>query len=426
MGHRPLRFWQIFNDRFLTDVAKLSIGTLSGRLISFVVLPILTRIYSPAEFSILATYLAVLGTLSVTACFRIDVAIPIAESDEDAINLMVLALGALLLITLSASALIIFFPTAISDWLGNPLIEPHLWLVPMGIGLAGAYSVFQFWATRVRRFGEIARTRVFQSCLGSGAMVVLGWWGLVPLGLLLGNTLSLGAGVGGLALNTARREGGLLRHVSFDNIKTALLRNYRYPLFSTPEALLNVAGVQIPVLIIAAHVDEEAGFLLLAMQLMAIPMTLLGSSISQVYLSRAREAVRSGTLKKLTITIMRRLALLGVGPITIFGAGAPTIIPFAFGEEWARAGEIILIMVPWIALQFIVSPVSMVMYVLERQLAMLNMNILGFLLRVGAVLLAAHFSPTDLVVSFAAGSLLYYIVVAGFVTNAIRSSPSVS
>ncbi len=407
----------ISGSGFLADVAKLSVGTLSARLIAIIALPVLTRLYSPEDFAVLATYLAILGIVSVVACLRLDIAIPLAETDEDGVNLLALALSALALLTLIMTLL----TTAISDrlavWIGIPDIKPYLWLVPIGIALAGTYSAFQYWATRMKRFGHVARTRVTQSLLGTATMLSMGWLAITPLGLLLGNAFSFGAGGFGLALGSLRNEAALLRQITVSKMMGVMRRYKRYPLFSTPEALLNVAGQQVPVLIIAATAGTEAGFLMLAMQLMTIPMSLLGSSISQVYMSRAPGALRDGRLPELTHSIMRRLALIGVPSLLIVGFLAPSLVPYIFGAEWARTGVIIAWMIPWIALQFITSPVSMVLYVVGRQRAMLVLTTLGFVVRVGSVLLALHLVVSP-VAGFAIGSAIFYVLLLSFVLSA--------
>lgn len=414
----------ISGSGFLADVAKLSVGTLSGRLIAIIALPILTRLYSPEDFAVLATYLAILGIVSVVACLRLEIAIPLAETDDDGVNLLALALSALALLTFITTVLAIVIPELLTDWIGNPAIKPYLWLVPLGIALAGTYSAFQYWATRMKRFGHIARTRVTQSLLGSATMLSMGWLAFTPLGLLLGNAISFGSGGLGLALGFVRNDKGLLRQIRPSNMLTALRHYKRYPLFSTPEALLNAAGSKVPVLIIASAVGPEAGFLMLATQLMTIPMSLLGGSISQVYMSRASQALRDGRLPELTLSIMRRLALIGVPSLLLVGLLAPPLVPYVFGAEWARTGVIIAWMTPWITLQFVASPVSMVMFVTSNQLGMLGLTAFGFVIRAGMVFLATT-QDFPMVETFAVTSAAFYaICVVVFIFASFRGTSS--
>lgn len=395
---------------FLADVAKLSVGTLSGRLIAIIALPFLTRLYSPEDFAILATYLAILGIVSVVACLRIEIAIPLADTDEDGANLLALALSALSSITLITALLVSTIPDLLASWIGTPAIKPYLWLVPLGIAMAGTYSAFQYWATRMKRFGDVAHTRVTQSLLGSATMLSMGWLAFTPLGLLLGNAISFGAGGLGLALGALRNEAEHLRQITFSNMLNALRRYKRYPLFSSPESLLNVAGSKLPVLVIAAVAGTEAGFLMLATQLMTIPMSLLGGSISQVYMSRAPEALREGQLHALTISIMRRLAVIGIPSLLVVGLLAPSLVPYVFGTEWARTGVIIAWMVPWIALQFIASPVSMALHITGKQHWAMFLQGVGFAIRNVPLVVVAMSNPENLVEIFAVGSAFFYVL----------------
>lgn len=397
---------------FLRDVLKLSFGTIGGRLIALAALPILTRLYSPDDFALLAVYLAVVSTVAVAACLRLEIAIPLADDDDDAANLLALALTGLAVVSGLALLLALLMPGRLAGWLGRPDIAPHLWLVPLGIAFAGTYSAFQFWTTRARRFGSIARTRVGQAAAGVSVMLSLGWAGVAPLGLLLGNMLNIGAGGFSLGVQALRGDKAKLRAVSADRMRDTLHRYRRYPVYSTPEALFNIAGVQVPVLLIAAHAGAEAGFLLLAMQVMTAPMTLLGSSISQVYMSRAPEALREGRLAPFTLSIMRRLVMVGVPPLVLAGVLAPWLFPLIFGSDWARAGEIVTWLVPWMALQFIASPVSMVMFVVGRQRAMLALTTTGAMMRIGLVGLGVM-SGMPLIESLAIASAAFYAICIG-------------
>lgn len=393
----------------LGDVLKLSLGTLGGRMIFLLSLPIISRLYSPEDFALLAIYLALVSSLAVTACLRLEIAIPLAESDEEAASLLVLSLCVLALVVAVVAVLTGLLRAPLVAVLGAPALATWLWLVPLGVAMAGSYTAMQFWATRAHRFGDIARTRVTQAVSGVAAMLTLGWFGYAPFGLLLGNMLNMGAGGIGLAASAMARDGRVLRGVRLGSLVPTLQRNRRFPIFSAPEALFNIAGLQIPVLMIAAHAGPEAGFLLLAMQVMLAPMALLGSSISQVYISRAPTERRDGRLRPFTLAIMRRLALIGVPPLVLVGAFAPLLFPLIFGPVWLRAGEIVTLLAPWMALQFIASPVSMVMHVVGQQRAMLALTISGAVLRILAVGGAVYWDAS-LVLAFALSSALFYAI----------------
>lgn len=402
------RFSRLTGSDILRDVLKLVSGTLGGRLIALAAMPLVTRLYSPDDYALLAVYLAAVGLGGTIACLRLDVAIPVARDDRDAAHLLVLAL--LIAFGLSAIVLIatLAAPQAMADLLGQPRLAPWLWLVPLGILLAATYSALQLWATRMRRFGSIAITRITQSAVGAGTTLAMGWAGITPFGLLLGNMLSASAGSLRLGREALRAHGELFRQVTRTRLAVAFRDYRRFPIYSTPEALANIAGLQVPILLIAAHAGPEAGFLLLAQQVMATPMTLLGSSIAQVYVSRAPEELRKAQLASFTLGILRRLVQTGVAPLILAGLLAPFVFPLLFGQQWTHAGEIVAWMVPWTLLQFLASPISMVMLVTSRQRSMLALTVFGGTLRIGAVLAALSLGSGTLVQAYIGASALFY------------------
>jgi O-antigen/teichoic acid export membrane protein len=402
------------------DTAKLVLGTAGGRAILLLALPLISRLFGPDDFKLLAVFIALISTVSVAACLRLEIAIPLAETDDDAANLLAMSLLSAATISAVLLALSGVAPVAFATALGTSEIAPYLWLVAIGIFLTASYTALQFWATRLRRFGIIARTRVVQAVTGVVTMLGLGWLGLAPIGLLLGNMLTLGAGGVSLALQALRHDRGRLRAITPAAMLRTLTKYRRYPVFSTPEALANVAGMQVPVLMIAAFSGAEAGQLFLAMQVMAAPLALIGASVGQVYASRASEELRNGTLHRFTLTMMKRLFLIGVVPITAAALLSPFLFTLVFGAEWQRAGVIVAWIAPWMLAQLVVSPVSMALHVVGAQRTGMLLQFLGFSIRAGFVIVATVAAPTLVVEVFAVSGVTFYVIYSVVVSRAVR------
>ena len=63
-------FSKLHKRDFVKSVAVLMIGTILAQLFSFLISPILTRIYTPEEMGDLNLYLRIVGFLSVLATAR--------------------------------------------------------------------------------------------------------------------------------------------------------------------------------------------------------------------------------------------------------------------------------------------------------------------------------------------------------------------
>lgn len=408
---------------FARHVAVLTSGTLLARAIAVLAMPILTRLYTPADFSVLATYAAILGILGVIACLRFEIAIPIPKTDEEARSLLIASLAGTTMITVLAIVLVGLGSVPIMALLPTVTTPVTLWLVPLGVLMVGSYGAFQYWSTRARQFNDIARTRVCQAVIGVSTMLTLGWIGIGTVGLVVGHMLMTGAGAIGLAIWAFRRTPSMFVEIDLQRVKTDATAFRRFPIWSMPEALANVAGLQIPVLVIAAAAPaNETGYLMVAMQVMLLPMALLGTSIGQVYLSRAPEAHREGRLSSLTQSMIRRLTLTGILPIAIVGLTGPWTFPFVFGEEWARSGEIAAMMVPWIVLQFIAAPVSMSLHVMGRTAVAMGLQFSGLILRLGSVLVAVH-SGIPLVAALVIASAVFYVAMLGLISIFLVRQP---
>jgi O-antigen/teichoic acid export membrane protein len=84
---------------------------------------LLTRLYAPEGFGLLAVYGALLGFISVVSSIRYEIAISLSESDAEAANLVIFSL-LLVMLSISLSGLVGFsFALA-------PALPDYFWLLP--------------------------------------------------------------------------------------------------------------------------------------------------------------------------------------------------------------------------------------------------------------------------------------------------------
>src|SRR6185295_7745972 len=80
------------SSAFLRSVGTLVGGTVLAQAITALTLPVITRLYSPSDFSLLAVFGGMLAVVAVAACLRFDVVVPIPERDDDAFNILAMSL----------------------------------------------------------------------------------------------------------------------------------------------------------------------------------------------------------------------------------------------------------------------------------------------------------------------------------------------
>lgn len=374
---------------FLKSVVTLLSGSAFGQILMVLALPLLTRLYTPDDFGALAVFSALLVILSVLSTLRLEIAIAVAKTEQEANILTVLALSFSVLCGLLTAA-VLYTPIIYSlIEIKLPRLIAYLWLIPIGVFLTGSYNTLQYWMNRHKEFLYISRTRITQSVMAVSVQVSFGFYGLTPLGLLLGYIFSVGGGAFFLLKKILQTHSTSRWCSSFREIKNVLYTYRKYPQYATLESLANNAAIQLPLIIIAFYaVSAEAGYLLLAMRVMQAPLTMLGSAIAQVYISHAKDEHHKGNLQNFTIEVATNLFKFGVGPLIFIGSTAPLLFPLLFGETWTRAGTLVCWMTPWFVFQFISSPISMSLHILEHQLLALCLQLFGFFLRVGSLFIA--------------------------------------
>ena len=364
---------------FLKAVSVLVGGTAFAQLISFLCLPILTRLYTPEDYSVLGVYVAIVSILAVISCLRFDIAIPIPENENDGKALLLLSLLINIIFSIFLYLLLFISYPYIQQYKIIYQLSYWIWLIPLGIFISGFYSALQYWATRHKRFKDIAKTRMTQAIVGNTTSMVAGISLIGFGGLILGQLVNLCGGLSKLVLS-ARAD---LNVVKSSELKQTFFKYNKFPKYSTFEALANTSAIQLPLIIIASFiVGPEVGYLMLAMKVLGIPMGLIGGAMSQVYLANANEYLKNSELYNYTKEIIFKIFKITIFPFLLLALVSPYIFGFIFGKEWGGVGLYILAMIPWYFMQILSSPVSMSLHVIEKQKVALFFQIFGFFIRV--------------------------------------------
>jgi len=351
-------------SKFARGVGVLVGGTAGAQALGVLAAPILTRLYSPDDFGLLAVYASLLALCGVIASLRYELAIPLPEDDEQAAHLVVLS-GLLVLGTTTLVAILVWLAgDPLAEALGAPRLAPYLWLLPVGILLSGTYSVFRYWAIRTQSFGAVARTTVWQSL--STLLIQIAGFKFGAVSLLVGQ--AGGQGVGTLSLGTLFSQSAKLKRCTWRAICQQASRYKRFPIFSTWEGLFNTAGTQLPPLLFAILFSPAAaGLYSLANRVLSLPMSLIGGAIGQVFFANAAQAHREGRLGQLVAQLHSKLAHVGLPPALLLILAGPELFAWVFGAEWRQAGEFARWMAPWLYLVFVSSPLSTLFAVMEQQ-----------------------------------------------------------
>jgi O-antigen/teichoic acid export membrane protein len=144
-------------------------------------------------------------------------------------------------------------------------------------------------------------------------------------------------------------------------------RYRKFPLVDSWSALMNSISWQLPAFLLAAFFSPTiVGFYSLGFRLLQMPMSLIGSSISQVFFQRASRASSEGTLSVLSENVFKMLVIIGMFPILVLTIVGSDIFTVVFGRAWAEAGVYTQILGFWAFVWFISSPLTGIYLVVEE------------------------------------------------------------
>ncbi|MFC1817256.1 lipopolysaccharide biosynthesis protein, partial [Thermodesulfobacteriota bacterium] len=109
-------------------------------------------------------------------------------------------------------------------------------------------------------------------------------------------------------------------------------------------------------------------YLGLTQRAIRMPMTLVASSVAEVFKQRAGYYfARQGECREFFIKTSKTLLIISVLPFLMIITLAPALFSFLFGAEWRTAGEFTRLMGIMFFFQFTVSPVSSMFVIAEKQ-----------------------------------------------------------
>lgn len=177
-------------SKFIANVIKLFSATLLGQILGIAFSPVLSRLYSPAEFGNFQLFFSIVSIIAIMACFSYQGAINLPEKDDDAAKIVILSFCCICITTVTTSVFFIFFSTEIANFLNAPGLSNLLFLVPLAVVVNCVAYVMGFWLSRRQQFGTIAIANLTSSITGKTTSVVLGFLSATQYGLIFGTIIN--------------------------------------------------------------------------------------------------------------------------------------------------------------------------------------------------------------------------------------------
>lgn len=398
-------------------------GNSISQIVPFAVGWIIGKYYAPEELAVFTNVMAIASMLGIIATGRLEIAIPISKEKTDAQKIVYTGL----LFTLGVGAVSLLFPL-FSDFVGtmykDDRIKDYLYVVPIGVVLIGLSGIVTNWLLRHKKFMIISISRVGMSIANHGLVALLGFIGWGIEGFVLGWIAALVANIAILMIgvNTKIR----FRDYSLKDARQ-VLRDYRdFPLVNSLHAFTDIFANQFLLFwLISSFVGlGELGLFAMMNRYVRAPIKLVSSSVSQVFYTEAADA-RNKQLPMMPI--FRRTVFISLGfsvpfVIVVLLAG-PILFEWYFSSEWRESGVYAQCISFSLLCNFLVSPVSGVPIIFEKQRKAYVFAVVGYTVSLLSILFTtlAGWSFYHTLIVFSVTMGIYYLSLLRWYYQLIRS-----
>jgi len=409
-----------FNKNILTLIKGNSFAQIFPLLLS----PILTRLYSPSEFGVFALFISLSMILGTITAGRYDLTIMLPKKDDSAINLFILGF----LITCILSIVLFIFIFLYYDSLTRLFLLKNIdfpfLLLPIMVFLIGLFNLLNYLNTRMQYFKSISNSLILKSVSIVSLQLILSFFKFGSFGLILGQVI--GQFVSNMLLLKKVFKEKVLSPNKMDIVKMIALgkRYISFPKFSMVASLFNTTSYHLTSLMISILFNiSTLGFYSLTQKVLSAPSSFIGTAISQVFFRELTiDKQKKVNIESKFFNMLKKLFFISIPFLIFLFYIIEDLFAFIFGESWRIAGTFALIVLPFFYIKFIVSIISVVLIVYEKQKVEVIWQ--GFLITITLIIMLIsfylHMSFENTLILLSLSWSIHYLILLLICINIIK------
>ena len=368
----------MFSGKFFRSLTILTSGSFIALLVLGISQIAVTRIFTPEALGIYSFIMAVPMAFTGVLCGRYDLPLVYEKEERRIFPLIKLNLVINLIlssiITVAFAGYILLFKREYTD---------YVFLVPVTFIYLVSYGLTQMlnsYNNRYKEYKTITKMHIYRTIGQNVSTLILGLIFITALkfdNILLSVTILVGTYCIGMScgiwtqgkfLFGKRKE---IWSCDSKSIKEVASIHKKQPLLSAPAIFANSYSYSLITILIEDFFGTACtGFYSVSTKILGIPLALISSNVSKVYMEEAAKEYNS--TGKFNKTFKKTFAFLAVLAVPMFFAMyflAPPVCGWIFGEEWVVAGEYIRILAFMFAFRLIATALSPGLYVCRAQMA---------------------------------------------------------
>jgi len=166
---------------------------------------------------------------------------------------------------------------------------------------------------------------------------------------------------------------------------------------------------------------EVVGFFALGKKVLGTPITIIGEAVSRVFYQKASDMKnKKRNVYVLLSTVIVGLFIISLIPMAILFLFGSKLFGIIFGSNWTKAGWYVQILIPMYLMKFIVTPISKINFIYNKQEVGFIWQIVYFFVSILSIIVGGMLKNVFLsLFLYSIGGMIMYFL---FIDLAIRWS----
>lgn len=342
----------------------LSSSLIFAQFLSFILSPVISRIYSPIEFGIYTNFIVCISVFGPILSGKYETAIvQVSKNSSEEKNLTALSIIVGIIFSTFVSFIfpLIYFSSDLFTYIYSVFF---LFLLLVSYFLN---NILNSLNNNREDYKTIGFSTVIRSMYNNLFSVSGGYFLSTYITLVLSQVVSSFQGIK-YQKDKAQLNKGYFKDISKLKLKKVALK-YRYQLFGNAPAALVTTINQSSILLLTGVLfgAETLGLYAISIKMLSIPNLVISNSIHKIFFKETQKSIDSNILVRKEVNKIVFLIVILLIPLFSIIIYLSRYVPSFLGEEWQGAASVMMIMVPWFYFKTIADSFSSIYVLFNKQ-----------------------------------------------------------
>ena len=402
----------IFSSELIRNSSILVSGNAVGQAVALLVYPILSRIYSDADFGVFALFSSVVGILCILSTGKYEEAFVLTKDKKESTALLGFLFRLLFGFCAILFLFLFFFRSASFSLLNMESLTDYWYMIPLTIFATGIFATLGGVSNKEKRYKIIASSNVTFNLLSSALRIGLRYITPNAMGLISGQLIAQVLSCFSFYKLKSNIQNAILK-VKWREMLECAKRFIAFPKYNLPQNFINYFSTNLPFFFLAGIFGEaKLGLFFLAFNVSFRPINLLSASMYQVLFEKATSLTYEKQKISFLFNVYWKNNFLFILPFFILAfLLAPLLFKFIFGTEWEESGNYFRYILPWMFIVLCTSPMGFLPLLFNKQKIAMWFEVAYFLIRCLGLYIGIYLNSFNLaILLFSAVGFIFLVV----------------